>query len=197
VLTFAGIDPIAYIFASASGSAVLGFAEPEILYSAGTELILEYTKPLITAQSYPPSVPPSATSTEARQHLQDFVQTIPFRTRTKESNKVSDLTNLIFIGDPEALHRAFTAAGWLPTDDLNSTSTFRTLKTLSGNQTYTQAPMSILLLDERAPLFALSKTTNTFSSRHHVRVFPTQAKWYGTTTLTASSNTGHRHCLFA
>jgi opacity protein-like surface antigen len=187
VLTFAGIDPIAYIFASASGSAVLGFAEPEILYNAGTELILEYTKPVITAQSYPPSVLPSATTTEARQQLQDFVKTIPFRTRVKGSNKVSDLTNLVFIGDPEALHRAFLAAGWLPTDDLNSTSTFRTLKTLSGNQTYTQAPMSILLLDERAPLFALSKTTNTFASRHHVRVFPTEEKWDGVTTTTASS----------
>ncbi len=187
VLTFAGIDPIAYIFASASGSAVLGFAEPEILYNAGTELILEYTRPLITAQSYPPSVPPSATTAEARQQLQDYVKTLPFRTRTKGSSKVSDLTNLVFLSDPEALRRAFLAAGWLPTDDLNSTSTFRTLKTLSGNQTYTQAPMSILLLDERAPLFALSKTTNTFSSRHHVRVFPTGEKFAGAITSTASS----------
>ena len=187
VLTFAGVDPIAYLFASAAGSAVLGFAEPEILYNAGTELILEYTKPLITGQSYPPSVLPSATSTAARQQLQDFVKTLPFRTRTKGSNKVSDLTNLVFLGDPEALHRAFLAAGWLPTDDLNSTSTFRTLKTLSGNQIYTQAPMSILLLDERAPLFALSKTTNTFASRHHVRVFPTQGRWDGATAVTASS----------
>lgn len=187
VLTFAGIDPIAYIFASAAGSGVLGFAEPEILYKAGTELILEYMKPVITAQSYPPTAPASAATTEARQQLQDFVKTIPFRTRTKGSNKVSDLTNLVFIGDPEALHRAFLAAGWLPTDDLNSTSTFKTLKTLSGNQTYTQAPMSILLLDERAPIFALSKTTNTFSSRHHVRVFPTEEKWNGITAETASS----------
>jgi hypothetical protein len=187
VLTFAGIDPIAYIFAASAGSAVLGFAEPEILYNASTELILEYTKPLITSQAYPPSVNPSATTTAERQQLQSFVKTIPFRTRTKGSNKVSDLTNLIFIGSPDALHRAFTAAGWLPSDDLNSTSTFRTLKTLGGNQTYTQAPMSVLLLDERAPLFTLSKTTNTFSSRHHIRVFPTEAKWDGATTLTASS----------
>jgi hypothetical protein len=187
VLTFAGIDPIAYIFAASAGSAVLGFAEPEILYNAGTELILEYTKPLITSQAYPPSVNPSGTTTAEREQLQSFVKTIPFRTKTKGSNKVSDLTNLIFLGSPDALHRAFTAAGWLPSDDLNSTSTFRTLKTLGGNQTYTQAPMSVLLLDERAPLFTLSKTTNTFSSRHHIRIFPTEAKWEGATTLTASS----------
>jgi hypothetical protein len=187
VLTFAGIDPIAYIFAASAGSAVLGFAEPEILYNSGTELILEYTRPLITAQTYPFSVLPSATTTTQQAELQTFVKKIPFRTRTKGSNKVSDLTNLIFIGNPDDLHRAFTAAGWFPTDDLNSTSTFRTLKTLSGNQTYTQAPMSILLLDERAPLFALSKTTNTFSSRHHIRVFPTTETWDGHTTMTASS----------
>jgi opacity protein-like surface antigen len=187
VLTFAGIDPIAYIFAASAGSAVLGFAEPEILYNAGTEVILEYTKPLITSQVYQPSVLPSATTAEEHERLQTFVKKLPFRTRTKTSNKVSDLTNLIFIGSPDAVHRAFSAAGWLPSDDLNSASTFRTLKTLGGNQTYTQAPMSVLLLDERAPLFTLSKTTNTFSSRHHVRVFPTEKTWEGVPTLTASS----------
>ncbi|MCU1222209.1 MAG: hypothetical protein JWQ42_302 [Edaphobacter sp.] len=187
VLAFAGIDPIAYIFASASGSAVLGFAEPEILYNAGTELILEYARPVITAQAYPPSILPSADTTTEHEQLQDFVKAIPFRTRTKGSNKASDLTNLVFIGTPAALQRAFTAAGWVPSDELNAGSTFRTLKTLSGNQTYTQAPMSVLLLDERDPLFTLSKTTNTFSARHHIRVFPTDAKWNGQTTMTASS----------
>ena len=187
VLTFAGIDPIAYIFASASGSAVLGFAEPEILYNAGTELILENLRPLITAQTYAPSAPPSAITIADREHLQDFVKTLTFRTRTKGSNKESDLTNLVFLGNPEALHRAFTAAGWLPADELNSSSTFRTLKTLSGNQIYTQAPMSVLLLDERPALFTLAKTTNTFSSRHHIRVFPTNEKWQDGAALTASS----------
>jgi opacity protein-like surface antigen len=187
VLTFAGIDPIAYIFASAAGSAVLGFAEPEILYNGGTELILEYVKPVITAQTYPFSVLPSASTPAQREHLQALVKTLPFRTRTKAGNKVSDLTNLVFIGSPEAMDRAFAAAGWLPSDELNAGSTFRTLKTISGNHTYTQAPMSVLLLDEREPISTLSKTTNTFASRHHLRVFPTTAEWDGQTVLTASS----------
>jgi len=143
--------------------------------------------PILVGSSRRTGSAPSADTAAERDQLQSFVKTIPFRTRTKTSNKVSDLTNLIFIGSPEALHRAFTAAGWQPSDDLNSASTFRTLKTLGGNQTYTQAPMSVLLLEERAPLFTLSKTTNTFSSRHHVRVFPTEEKWEGTTALTASS----------
>jgi opacity protein-like surface antigen len=187
VLSLAGVDPIAYIFASASGSGVLGFAEPEILYNAGTELVLEYTQPVITSQAYPPSILPSATTTEARQQLQDFVHKLPYRTATQISNKPSDLTNLVFIGSPEAVQRAFTAAGWLPVDELNSASTVRTIKTLSGNRVYTQAPMSMLLLDERKPLFTYSKTTNTFFSRHHLRIFPTGATDQGGTVLTASS----------
>ncbi len=187
VLAVVGIDPIAYIFASASGSAVLGFAEPEILYHAGTELIVEIVKPLLTSQTYPPSVSPSAPTSAEQASLQAFVKTLPYRTRTKGSNKVSDFTNLVFVGSASGLERAFKAAGWLPTEDLTAGSTFRTIKTLSGNQTYTQAPMSILLLDEREPIFTLSKTTNTFSSRHHLRVFPTTETREGHTVLTASS----------
>jgi opacity protein-like surface antigen len=187
VLAFAGIDPVAYIFASSSGSAVLGFAEPEILYHAGTELILENTRPLLTSQTYPPSVAPWATTPSQREDLQAFVKTLPYRTKTKGSNKDSDITNLVFVGSPAGLMRAFTAAGWVQTDELNATSTFRTIKTMSGNQTYTQAPMSVLLLNERDPIFTLSKTTNTFASRHHLRIFPTTETRDGQTVLTASS----------
>jgi hypothetical protein len=187
VLTFAGIDPVAYVFASAAGSGVLGFAEPEILYNAGTELILENITPLLTSQAYPPSVPQGADNAAEQQELHSFVRKLPFRTKTKGSNKDSDVTNLVFLGSASGLERAFRAAGWLPVEDLTAGSTFRTIKTLSGNQTYTQAPMSILLLNEEEPVFALSKTTNTFSSRHHLRVFPTSETREGHTVLTASS----------
>jgi hypothetical protein len=187
VLTFAGIDPIAYIFAQSAGSAVLGFAETEILYNAGTELILETQKPLLTTQAYPPTVEPAADTEAEKNDLQAFVKSLPFRTKTKGSNKDSDVTNLVFEGSPAALERAFKAAGWVPSEDLTASSTFKTLKTVSGNQTYTQAPMSVLLLDEQEPIFTLSKSTNTFSSRHHLRVFPTSEKRDGLTVMTASS----------
>jgi hypothetical protein len=142
---------------------------------------------LLTSQAYPPTVEPAARTVEAEVELQTSVKTLPYRTKTQGSNKDSDITNLVFIGSAAGLERAFKAAGWMPTEDLTAGSTFRTIKTLSGNQTYTQAPMSILLLDENEPLFSLSKTTNTFSSRHHIRVFPTSAAREGHTVLTASS----------
>jgi hypothetical protein len=187
VLAFAGIDPVAYIFASASGSAVLGFAEPEILYPGGTELTLINLRPLITSTAYPASVKPMERDAAGREQLQAFVKKLPYRTRTKGSNKASDLTNLVFIGHPAALERAFKAAGWLETDDLYASSTFRTVKSITGNETYTQAPMSVLLLDERPPYLTLSKTTNTFAARHHLRIYPTTEQYDGQTVLTSSS----------
>ncbi|MBV8709974.1 MAG: LssY C-terminal domain-containing protein [Acidobacteriaceae bacterium] len=116
-----------------------------------------------------------------------MVRNLPFRTATKGSNKPSDLTNLAFIGPPEGLRRAFQAAGWIAVDQLTASSTFMTLKTVGGNQVYNQAPMSTLLLDERPPLFTLTKTTDAFSSRHHLRVFDPLTKYDGATVLTSSS----------
>jgi hypothetical protein len=187
VLAFAGIDPIAYIFASAAGSAVLGFAEPEILYRGGVELILENVRPLITSTVYPPSVLPMEHDATGREALQAFVKTLPFRTMTQGSNKPSDVTNLVFIGPSAGLERAFAAAGWEHTDDLDAATTFKTVKTLTGNQAYTQAPMSVLLLDERPPIMTLSKTTNTFMARHHLRIFATDDHYNGESVLTSSS----------
>ncbi len=57
IASLAQIDPVLYIFTATAGPAVLGFAEPEILYNAGTELDIEFNQPLITAQKYEPRVP--------------------------------------------------------------------------------------------------------------------------------------------
>jgi hypothetical protein len=142
---------------------------------------------VITAQTYETRVPRAKLAGEELTQFNTMVKALPFRTKTEATNKVSDITNLVFVGKASALRRAFDAAGWVPSDELNAASAFQTAKTLSGNQTYTQAPMSTLLLDEQKPLFTLSKTTNTFSSRHHIRVFPTSETFDGKTVLTASS----------
>jgi len=187
ISSLAQIDPVAYLFLGASGPAVLGFAEPEILYNAGTELTIEFHTPVNTTQTYPARVPRMDLSGTRQSDFDIMVKALPYRTKTEGTNKVSDITNLIFIGKASSLRRAFEAAGWVASDELNAASTFQTVKTLTGNQKYTQAPMSTLLLDEQKPLFTLSKTTNTFSSRHHIRVFGTSETWDGKTVLTASS----------
>lgn len=185
--SLAQIDPIAYLFTGTSGPAVLGFAESEILYAAGTELDIALNRPLITDKAYDPRVPAMQLSEAQSNALSATIRNLPFRTETETGHVPSDITNLVFIGSPNALRRAFEAAGWTPADSLTAAATFRTVKTLSGNQTYTQAPMSVLILDGQKPLFTLQKTTNTFSSRHHLRVFQTGQTFDGQPVLTASS----------
>ena len=187
ISSLAQIDPTAYLFLSLSSPATLGFAEPEILYNAGTELVIEFRTPVITGQTYQPTVNPVDLTGEQLSQFNSIVRALPYRTSTKGMDQASDITNLIFIGSSSSLRRAFDAAGWTTADQLTAASTFETVKTLTGNQTYTQAPMSMLLLGDEEPLFTLQKTTNTFSSRHHVRVFPTGETFDGKTILTASS----------
>ena len=181
------IDPLAYLFTSVSSTAVLGFTEPEILYPSGAELLVELTAPLITSEVFPSNLPQVARTSEEREQMLRFVRALPFRTATQAGNKPSDLTNLLFLGPPEAVQRALRSAGWFNVDQLTAASTFQTLKSIAGDEGYNEAPMSTLLLDERPPVFTLSKTTNTFSARHHLRVFDPSMQYQGLTALTSSS----------
>ena len=181
------IDPMAYIFTSASGPAVLGFAEPEILFNAGTELDIEFNKPVITATQYEPRVPRMDLSGAQAGQFDALLKDLPFRTQTEATHTPSDITNLIFLGRPTDLRHALEAAGWVSADSLDAAAAFETVKTVSGNQNYSQAPMSILILGTEKPLFTMEKSTDTFSSRHHLRVFATGKTFDEEPVLSASS----------
>jgi hypothetical protein len=187
IASVASIDPIAYLFTNVAATATLGFADPEIRYAAGTEMLVQFIAPVITTQTFPRAVPEFPHSVEEKASLLEMVKGLPFRTATQGSNKVSDITNLIFIGPPEGLRRAFAAAGWVNVQQLTAGSTFMTMKTLGGNQVFNEAPMSTLLLADKAPIITLTKTTNTFNARHHLRVFEPDVTYQGEEVLTSSS----------
>jgi hypothetical protein len=180
-------DPIAAVFTVAASSAVLRFSEPEILLPAGTELTAKLTSPIeIPAQRIHPTPPLTSTVAEATQ-LRDLIRDMPFRTYTESSNVPSDLTNLMFIGNSDAIERAFTASGWEPVDELNAQTTYSTVRSIAENQGYRRAPMSVLLLNGVPPKYAYAKTLNTFSKRHHLRIFSTDATWQGEPVWNSSS----------
>ncbi len=116
-----------------------------------------------------------------------LIRGLPYRTATANSNKPSDLTNVVFLGTPAAVERAFRAAGWVRADRLNTTTGFLTLRSIAENQQYHRAPMSTLLLDEQRPYFEFSKSLDTFSKRHHTRIWLRSETWQGKAVLTASS----------
>jgi opacity protein-like surface antigen len=180
-------DPIAAVFTVAASSAVLRFSEPEILLPTGTELTAKLTAPIeIPDQHIHPAPPIASTPAEAAQ-MRDVIRKMPFRTYTDVSNVPSDLTNLMFIGSSDAIERAFAASGWEPVDQLNAQTTYSTVRSIAENQGYRRAPMSILLLNGAPPKYAYAKTLNTFSKRHHLRIFSTDATWQGEPVWNSSS----------
>jgi opacity protein-like surface antigen len=184
---FAMFDPIAYAYVNVASARMLRFSEPEIWLPAGTELSVRLLSPVELTGSYELPFAAIQASQEERAALRSLVRSLPYRTMTANSNKPSDVTNLVFLGSPAALERAFRAAGWVQSDRLNTISGFLTLRSIAEDQRYHSAPMSVLLLDEQRPIFTFSKSLNTFSKRHHLRIWLRSEKWQGRPVLTASA----------
>jgi opacity protein-like surface antigen len=180
-------DPIAAIFTTAASASVLRFSEPEISLPEGTELIATLTAPIVLPKEEPTLIPPIATTPAEKEKLSQLAEELPFRTVTDKSHVPSDITNLIFIGSADAVERAFAASDWVQVDSLTAESTYATIRSVAENQGYKTAPMSTLLLGGQAPAYAYAKTLNTFSKRHHLRVWPSSLKWDGETVWTSSS----------
>jgi opacity protein-like surface antigen len=180
-------DPIAAIFTTAASASVLRFSEPEISLPAGTELIAELTAPIVLPKMDPILVPPIATAPAEKENLLKLVEDLPFRTYTDKSHIPSDITNLIFIGSADEVQRAFAASDWVQVDSLTAESTYATIRSVAENQGYKSAPMSTLLLGGQPPTYAYAKTLNTFSKRHHLRIWASSLPWEGQTVWTSSS----------
>lgn len=181
-------DPIAAIFTTASSASVLRFSEPEITLPPGTELLAETTAPVELPDVPAQVVPPIATTADERQSFGEMVHRLPFRTFTSGQKELpSDFTNLAFIGSADAVERAFAASGWVIVDTLTAQTTYSTIRSVAENQGYQRAPMSILLLNGKAPEYAYAKTLNTFSKRHHLRIWTTTQTWQGEPVWTSSS----------
>jgi len=144
-------------------------ANPNIDYDAGAELTVRLTEPIEwkeTAAAAPALAPfPNEGS------LTDLVNGQPFRTRTDQTNRPSDMTNLMFLGTEQELKNAFAKAGWSPAERLSTQSKLETARALIESRGYKEGPMSVLLLDGRPPDMSFEKGNNTFAERHHLRIF--------------------------
>jgi len=108
-----------------------------------------------------------------------LVNSQPFRTVAQNPPKASDMTNLMFIGSAEQIQAAFRETGWFTANALSQASKFETARALIEDRGYSEAPMSILYLDGRAPDLALQKQNNTFAMRHHIRIWQRPQTFHG------------------
>ena len=142
--------------------------DPSIDYKPGAEVTVKLTTPLEWDAGSGTRLPLAITPATVLAHL---VNSQPFRTTAANPPRPSDLTNLMFIATREQLVAAFHEAGWFQANRLNESSKFEAARAIIESRGYSEAPMSILMLDDRPPDLAFQKQNNTFVMRHHIRIW--------------------------
>jgi len=157
-------------------SAVYGLSiRREILFPAGTDLQIQVVRPsmLKTRDAWPgwPLLPVDP-------QLKTLVTAAPLRVYTKD-NKPSDLTNLMFIGSQQQLVAAFQEAGWFEADSLSMGSAAKSIQATIRGAGYTNAPVSLLMINGKPPDLVFQKSLDTFAKRHHIRIWKEPGTYQG------------------
>lgn len=181
------VDPIALMFSTAAFSTMLRFSDPEISWHTGAELFLQVDRAFESGFEQAATTTPIAQTPIAQAELSDLIRRMPYQTQKLSGGKLSDLTNIVFLGDRAAIERAFIAAGWVQSLTPNAAVQYRTVRAFLESQPFEEAPMSTLLLEGQRATMTLSKSLGDFSKRHHLRVFEHDETWEGQPVFTASA----------
>ncbi len=172
-------------------SLITELPEPEIYYSAGTELTLALTRNVTVPVTAAPSTPPpleladflETADPEVRQgngmSLTELSVTLPTRTVAPSSKRASDLTNVLIVGTREQVAAAFTAAGWTKASPVCLRRRILFIRAVAESHSYASAPMSPLLLDGAPPDINWQKSLNDVAKRDHIRIWSRPETWHG------------------
>jgi hypothetical protein len=171
-----GIGRVAQKYAGLAGvleaakGTFIGSTEAGIAYDPGVEMTVRLAQPLEIAAP-PPAAGPQLAPIPDEAALVALVTKQPFQTVAENPPKPSDMTNIMYIGTEDELRKAFAAAGWTPAAALSSESKMETFRAIAELRGYKEAPVSILMLDGKAPDLVFQKQNNTFAMRHHLRIW--------------------------
>lgn len=147
-------------------------AAGDIDFEPGVEMTLKLTAPLKIPQEAISKIEGPKLATVAHEAaLVAMVNSQPFQTMAAQPRKPSDVTNVMYIGTEAQLTSAFQAAGWSTAAALDAKSKMETARAIIEDRGYKEAPVSILLLDERPPDLVFQKQNDTFAQRHHLRIW--------------------------
>jgi hypothetical protein len=160
-------------------SLLVQMPEPEIYYPPGSELTLVLTANL-------PWIPPAYSVWPSGQltcqewaDMRRLVRTMPYRTHAPNTQKPSDLTNLLLLGSREEITNAFDAAGWKLAHADTLRSRIKWIRAVAEDTGDQAGPMSRLLLNGADADMSWEKGLNDVSKRHHVRLWEQPGTWQG------------------
>jgi hypothetical protein len=151
--------------------------EPELYYPAGVELTLSLTEPIGARAPARAAATTGLLAGEERTRMAALAADLPARTHTSESNRPSDLINVMFIGSREQLANAFEAAGWTEPVEATLRSNIRRIRAVAEGHGDSTAPMSDLLVQDARADMSWQKGFNDVSKRHHIRIWKQSATW--------------------
>ena len=145
--------------------------DPEIYFPAGTELVLR-----LSAETDIPSIrvmPDAITALPEADmaHVDRILAKLPQRRTDPRGNRPSDWVNMLFLGSRESIDRAFQAAGWAGAQRHSPMSVYRMYHCMVQRKGYRSAPMGHLTLNGVTADAEYQKSLNTFSKRHHLRLW--------------------------
>lgn len=180
-------DPMIQVVLAGSTMAVLRFPESEIHFPAGTDMTLQLAEPVAIGETFEAPLPRIALSPAHQEILSSLVRGMQYRSVDAKSGKPADIVNVVFLGEPEWVQRALSASGWVKADRLTMKTGWKTFASFAQSSQYREAPMSAQTFEERRPISEYSKTLNTYSKRHHMRVFEMSATYNGKPVLAVAS----------
>ncbi len=145
--------------------------DPEIYFPAGTEIILQLTANADIPAPGDPAHEIVSFSVAEMADVHRILAGLPEQRTDTGGNHPSDLINILFLGSRDSIDRAFQAAGWFGAQPRSMRSIYRMYHCMVQRMGYSMAPMGRLTFNGRTTDAEYQKSLDTFSKRHHVRLW--------------------------
>lgn len=152
-----------------SGGRWFGSPDTGINFPSGTEFSVVLEKPLRISGHFKPMFA-SQIPDNLERVVKQLLAQAPRRVVSKKGTKGGPV-NLVLIGSREEIRTAFEKAGWTAAQDKNANSLWKTFEAVVKGKGYDAAPMSTLYLYGQPEEMAFEKMLNTFTKRHHLRIW--------------------------
>ncbi len=155
------------------GGTWFGGPDTSINYAPGTEFSIVLDKPLNVSGEFKPEFA-GQIPVDLKETVMQLLAAAPRRVKNKKGGEGGPL-NLVLIGGKQEIAAAFEKAGWTKAQDENANSLWKTFEAVVKGTGYDAAPMSTLYMYGRPEDMAFEKMLNTFTHRHHLRIWKAPA----------------------
>jgi hypothetical protein len=173
--------------------------DPEIAFPAGTEMLLRVTSNTeIRAVPNKNSDVPLLSAAQISD-VQTVLAGIPEQQTDRGRNHPSDLVNIMLLGSRDQVAKSFRAAGWTTPESHGVMALYHMFHCAVERKGNSRLPMSNLRLNGNVPDAAFEKSLDTFSKRHHIRLWYDENAhaWLGAATEDVSYKFARGHVTHA